>query len=500
MSRIFIKSKEMVSSFLNSKSLKALFLAGIFISMPACKGTKEEAIDINNALGKENLVDVLVLGSGPAGLAAAGHCARSGFNALILEGNVPGGQLTRSSGVENFPGFKETPGQDLIEAIRVQTEGFGVEFLSEMASNIDFSSWPYKVKTEDGMTIHAMSIVVATGSSPRMLDVPGEQKYYGHGVSICAICDGPFYKNQDVVVVGGGDSAVEEAIQLVNFGAAKVTVLVRADKMRAIKAGQERLRKEEKVVIKYDTKVLEVLGDGEVLTGIKVQDKTSGQIYDIPASGVFLAIGSDPNTGFLKGKIDMDERGCLKMIARSQQTTKKAVYAAGDVEAGRPRQAIIAAGMGAQSGIEAVKFLTEELGLDRKFMSKLSSQYFKGKGAKAKQAASVAAELKHLENRAQFDKEVIGCKGKLILVDFYTESCTFCKLMPPIITELLGEYAGKFVAFKIDAMKPEFEKLVEEYNITRVPRLMLFKDGNKVEDIEKALSKQELKDLIQKHI
>ncbi|KKP27094.1 MAG: Thioredoxin reductase [candidate division TM6 bacterium GW2011_GWF2_30_66] len=480
---------------------KSSFLLCILMVVPACKGVKnesDESFDITSCLGKENLVDILVLGSGPAGLTAAIHGARSRFTTLVLEGNTPGGQLTRSSGIENYPGFPMIPGQDLMDIMRKQTEDFGAEFLSDSAVDIDFSSWPYRVKTENGMIIHAMTLIVTTGSSPRMLGVPGEQEYYGRGLSVCAICDGPMNKNQDVVVIGGGDSAIEEAIQLINFGAKKVTVLVRADKMRAIKSGQDRLKKEENVFIKHNMKVLEIVGDGNDLTGVKVFDKINNETYVIPAHGVFLAIGSYPNTEFLKGKMEMDERNCLKMKDRTQQTTKKAVYAAGDVEAGRPRQAVIAAGMGSQACIEAVKFLSEELGLDRKFMFRLKENYYKGKSDQNNYDKEI--ELRKLETADQFEKEVLQEASKLVLVDFYTDSCPSCMQMMPIISQLAVNYPNKLLTVKINAADESFVDIVKKYGITRVPRILLFKNGKIVDDIGKALSEKALSDILEKHI
>lgn len=493
-------------------NLSSLFRSGLLLAIlivsPACKGDKEivgENFDVNNALGKENLVDILILGSGPAGLNAAIHGARSRFTTLVLDGNTPGGQLTKSAEVENYPGFSKIPGADLIDTIRKQTEDFGVEFLGDSLTDVDFSSWPYKVKTENGLTIHAMTLIVTTGSSPRKLGIPGEEEYYGRGVSVCAICDGPFYKNQDVVVIGGGDSAIEEATQLINFGVGKVTVLVRADKMRAIKSGQDRLKKEEKVFIKHNTKVQEIVGDGKVLTGVKVLDKSTGESYVIPAKGVFLAIGSTPNTWFLKGKVDMDNNGYLKMIGRTQQTTRKAVYASGDVEAGRPRQAIIASGTGCQSAIEAVKFLSEELGLDRKFMSKLKDNYYKGKSGKNQQdgCKDNEAEVKKLETVSQFEKEVLQSTKGLVFVDFYTSSCVSCKQIMQYMTELLPDYCNKLSAFKIDAEDANFADIIKKYSVAKVPRILLFKNGQLVQDSQnfsQSLNKQGLRDMIDKNI
>lgn len=346
----------------------------MFIS--SCIGGASDEFDINNAFSKENLVDVLICGSGPAGLCAAIHGARSRLNTLVIEGNSPGGQLMRTTWVENFPGIEKIMGPELIAKIRKQASNFGAEFLSDAVKAIDLSSWPYKVTTENGLQLHAMSIIVATGVFPRSLGIPGEQEYFGKGVSHCAICDGPFYKGEDVIVVGGGDSAVEEAMQLAPY-AKKITVLVRGTKMRAVPIMRERLEGYDNIEVKYNTALKEILGDGNQVTGATLLDKVSRKVYHMPISGVFLAVGSTPNTLFLKGNVEMDSRGFLILKGRTQKTSKKGVYAAGDVEADRGHQAIIASGSGVQACIDAYKFLTEEIGLNTKVVSKLSNNYFR---------------------------------------------------------------------------------------------------------------------------
>ncbi|MFC1842283.1 FAD-dependent oxidoreductase [Candidatus Dependentiae bacterium] len=472
----------------------------LLLCIPSCIGAKKE-LNLQDVLGKENLVDILILGSGPAGMNAAIHGARSRFNTLILEGDTPGGQLTRTLEIENFPGFKKISGPDLIEAMRDQTESFGAEFLPDSLKSIDFSSWPYKVTTEDGMIIHAMTVIVTTGSAPRKLNIPGEEEYFGKGVSHCAICDGTFYRDQDVVVIGGGDSAVEEAIQLINFGVGKVTVLVRGDRMRAVKCGQERLKKEDQIFIKHNTQIKEIIGDGNEITGVKVLDKITGEYYVIPAKGVFLAIGSDPNTWFLKDKVQMDKRGYLVMQKRTQLTSRKALYAAGDVESERSHQAIIAAGTGRQAGIESVKFLTDELGLDRKFMAKLKDTYYKGKNEKAAVHVMKPAELKKLKTSQEFETQVLKAGNTPVLVDFYTDMCPTCKQMLPAITQVAKDYEHKVKVFKVNATDEGIASIRDKYKVFSAPRILIFKNGKIVEDyVNEVLSRKKLSDLVEKHI
>ena len=483
----------------SSKYFKSGFAFFILLGISSCIGGESYKFDVSNALGKENLVDILIAGSGPAGLTAAVHGSRSRFNTLVLEGPNPGGQLMRTTWVENFPGVEKIRGPELIAAMRRQAESFGAEFIADAIEAIDFSTWPYKVTTKEGVIIHAMSIVVATGASPRKLGVPGEEEYWGRGVGTCAICDGPLYKGEEVIVVGGGDSAVEEAIQLVNFGVAKVTVLVRRDKMRAIRIMQERIKEEERISIKYHTQVQEIVGDGELVIGVKVLDKRSGEIYTIPVSGVFLAIGSEPNTWFLKDIADMDQRGYLVLQDRTQKTSKEGVFAAGDVEAARQHQAIIACGTGAQACIEAVDdWLTREIGLSRKIMNKLRDNYYKGKAT-----GYVDVTLRTVKTAEEFKKEVLESSIPVI-VDFYTQSCIACKNMMPTIKTVAKEYKNKVKVVKIDAgVSFDITGLIKDMyqvSIMRVPHIVIFKQGKLVAHKQSSVTEKELSNMIEEHI
>jgi len=482
-----------------SKLFKTFFSLTILLGISSCIGGDSHKFNVENAIGRENLVDILIAGSGPAGLTAAIHGSRSRFNTLVLEGPNPGGQLMRTTWVENFPGVEKIRGPELIAAMRKQAEGFGAEFVADSVKDIDFSSWPYRVTTANDMIIHAMSVIVATGASPRKLGIPGEEEYWGKGVGTCAICDGPLYRDEEVVVVGGGDSAVEEAIQLVNFGVAKVTVLVRSDKMRAIRIMQERIKEEESVFIKHNTLVKEVVGDGTFVTGVRVLDKISGEEYVIPASGVFLAIGSEPNTWFVKDVVNMDQRGYLILQERTQKTSKEGVFAAGDVEAERQHQAIIACGTGAQACIEAVDdWLTREIGLSRKIMNKLKDNYYK-----QKVSGATSVTLQEIKTVETFKKEVLESKIPVI-VDFYTQACTSCKKMEPTIKAFAKDYANKVKVVKIDAgVAFDITSLIKNtYNvgITKVPYVVIFKDGKLLEHTQSALTRKELSDLVSKHL
>jgi len=479
------------------KACKSSLVLIILLCISSCIGRTSESFDINNAIGKENLVDALVIGSGMAGLNASIYYARQGYNVLVLEGDSPGGALTRTNEIENFPGVVGKTGPELMDTIREQTEEFGVEFSQDSLKDIDLSSWPYRITTEEGVTIHAMTVIITTGSSPRELGIPGEEQYFGKGVFTCALCDGFLYKGKEVIVVGGGDSAIEEALQLINFGVEKVTVLVRGAKMRAIKCLRDRLKEEDKVIVRRHNVIQEILGDGEFLTGARVLDKITGKTEIVPASGILIAIGSVPNTWFLKGKVNMDARGYLLLEGRSQETSQRAVYAAGDVEANISHQAIVAAGMGRKSAIEAAKFLTETVGLSRKMRVKLQDSYYKGKSKDSKATVAQESRVKKLSTLEEFRDNLLAAGDSLVIIDFYTEFCPSCKTMMPAMESVAKEHADKVSVYKVDAGVAT--DIAKEYKVSSVPRVLFIKGGKVVEDKSESLSETQIKDFVQKH-
>ncbi|MBN2702976.1 MAG: thioredoxin-disulfide reductase [Pontiellaceae bacterium] len=303
---------------------------------------------------------VVIIGAGPAGYTAAVYTARAGLNPLVIEGMQPGGQLTTTTEIENFPGFPE--GIDatvLMERFRAQAERFGARFLQyDAVAGADFSQRPFKLKMMASDPLEAQTVIVATGATARYLGLESEQKFMGRGVSACAICDGAFYRDLPVVVVGGGDTACEEAIFLTRF-ASKVTLVHRRDELRASKIMAERAINHPKIEMAWDSVVDEILGDDSGVTGVRIKNVKTGELTDIEASGYFSAIGHKPNTDAFVGQLDMTETGYL--IADGVKTKVEGVYAAGDVADAVYRQAITAAGTGCAAALEAERFL-ESLG------------------------------------------------------------------------------------------------------------------------------------------
>ena len=316
---------------------------------------------MSNSVTVENVV---IVGTGCAGLTAAIYTARASLAPLVLEGTLPGGQLTTTSEVENFPGFPEgVDGYQLMQNLREQAAKFGARFEQAFVTEVDFTVHPRKLVCGD-RTIFARSVIIATGASPRMTGVPGEKELYGgKGVTNCATCDGAFYRKMDVAVIGGGDSAAEEALFLTRF-ASKVYLVHRRDSLRASKIMAERATSHEKIQPVWDSVPVAVEGvESGAVSGLRIQNVKTGAVSVLPVKGIFVAIGHQPNTGPFAAALDTDEAGYFKPAAGSQvRTNVPGVYVAGDCADHVFRQAITAAGMGCQAAIEAERWLAEHGG------------------------------------------------------------------------------------------------------------------------------------------
>jgi len=300
--------------------------------------------------------DVIIIGAGPSGYTAGIYCSRAGYDTLILSGILPGGQLVNTTEVENYPGFENgIMGPDLMIDMRKQSQRMGTTIIDDIAADVDFRRKPFKVLTASE-EYEGRAVIIATGANPRKLGIEGEEKFAGKGVSYCATCDGPFFRNLEIIVVGGGDSAIEEATFLTKF-ASNVHLVHRRGELRASKIMQERALNNEKIKFHWDSAVKEVKGDEKmqqvVLKNLKTNEETT-----LDAGGLFVAIGHEPNTQLFKGQIDLDEEGYVKLKNKTH-TNIEGIFAAGDVHDRSYRQAITAAAFGCMAAIDVDKYLTE---------------------------------------------------------------------------------------------------------------------------------------------
>jgi len=304
-------------------------------------------------------IKTLILGSGPAGYTAAIYAARADLKPIMYTGMEPGGQLTTTTEVDNFPGYPEgIDGPTMMVQLQQQAERFGTEVRIGMATGVEFSKVPggiHKVTIDDNKVVEAETVIISTGATAKYLNIPSEQRLRGGGVSACAVCDGFFYKGQEVAIIGGGDTAAEEASYLANI-CKKVTMLIRRDVMRASKAMQHRVKNLANVDIRFNTEVDEILGE-QVVEGLRMINNITGAKEEIPITGFFVAIGHKPNTDIFKGQLEMDETGYLITKGKSTKTSRPGVFASGDVQDKEYRQAVTAAGTGCMAALEAERYL-----------------------------------------------------------------------------------------------------------------------------------------------
>ena len=348
-----------------------------YLNKEVIRAIKTAPIELSEAVEKKNIIPIAIIGSGPAGLTAALYGGRAKIHTVVFTGEELGGQLTGTTDVQNWPAIEKMWGSQIMDLLTTQAKHFGAEIVQDKVTEVDLSSWPYKISTEDGLEAYALTLIAATGASPKRLFVKGEDEYWGMGVSKCALCDAPCYEDKDVVVIGGGDSAAEEALQLSPY-AKNVTVLVRSNRMRAAPTMQDRLAGFSNITVEYDLMVEEILGDGQEVTGVKLVDANTGAISIKKVDGVFVAIGHNPNTELFQDQLHLDGRGYIVIAPDSQETSKAAAFAAGEVHDDRYKQACIACGHGAMAALNAIEFLRDH-DFNEEIQGLLHPRYFRVK-------------------------------------------------------------------------------------------------------------------------
>lgn len=444
-------------------------------------------IAMNNVLSLTNLIPIVIIGSGPAALTAALYCARQNVRTLVITGNKPGGALTETTYIENWPGRAKVLGTDLMRDIQKQAQHFGASVLADAVATISFKKWAFELKTESGKIFSAMAVIIATGSTPRILGVPGEKELWGKGVTTCAICDAPYHKDSDVVVVGGGDSAIEEATQLAAY-AKQVTILVRKDHMRAAASMQDRLKEYPQIQILYNVEIQKIVGQDQVVA-VEILNTITKKVETVSVTGVFLAIGHEPNTKLFKDQLELDDQGYIVVKGRSQQTSVPGVFAAGDVEDHEYKQAIGAAGSGMRAAIDAVKFL-EKNGYNTAIAAQLDKKFDAN-------IVQTTGSLKVSEIMTVHELErIIDQDKEYVVVDFYAPYCPSCMRMLPAVESVAYELKDKVRFVKVDTSKSN--ELPTKYHVPQVPCLLVFKRGSLIARYNQAMSRKELYDFMMK--
>ncbi len=437
--------------------------------------SKREAFscDWNTVARKRNVIPIAVIGSGPAGWTAAMYGARAGITTVVFEGEEPGGLLTTTGDVENYPGIPCVKGSDLMEFMRKQAIEFGVYCVADTIDDVDFSRWPFTLRGASGETFCALTVIIATGATPRLLGIEGEQEYWGNGVSACARCDAalPIYRNTKAIVIGGGDSAIEEALQLEPFSS-EVTIVHRRGQLRAAPHVHKRIENYNKINVLYNAQVKRILGDGTNVTSVEVEltDEKSGEKHTevMPIDRVFLAIGHEPRTSLFKNVIDTDDQGFIKCETRSQETNVPGVFAAGDVADPHYRQAVSAAGKGCMAGIDAINFL-QEVGFSHR-VTELASVFY---GVEEKPSATVCP----IAALDEFERFIMS-PDKLAMVTFYESDQQASKEMLAMIDAVSKRNSIPVSFATVDAA--QHPEIAERFHALKTPCIIAFDQGRLV--------------------
>lgn len=460
-------------------------LIGFIFFYKTTSKDKNSSLSLENTHQLTNIVPVLILGSGPAGLSAALYTARAKLKTVVLSGQNPGGQLADVKYIENWPARTKTSGMDIMDDLKSQAQSFGAHVLYDAAKKIDLSTWPFTVTTENDLVLKALSLIYTTGGIPKKLEVPGVETYWGRGVGICTICDAAFHQDQTVAVVGGGDTGAERALQLSMY-AKKVYVIVREPTLEAAAVVQDYLNSAKNITIVYNTEVTAIHGNEKSITDAALRNRNTQEETTIPVQGVYFAIGYHPNSDLVKDVIKTDKDGYIIVECGTQHTNVPGFFAAGIVAV--PDKAYgksgVASGSGIKAGMDAINFL-EDKGFNPKIAQQLEKQFFVPSCKNSESLPSVTS----LDELKAFYKK----PHTKLLIYVHSSSCPHCRTMTPLVQDLADEYNNELTVVTIDHDKAN--ELIKKLNIRRVPYLIFLKDG-KVVWYGSTTTKQDLANII----
>jgi thioredoxin reductase (NADPH) len=447
--------------------------------------------------------NVVIIGSGPAGYTAAIYAARANLKPFMFEGyqvgGLPGGQLMTTTEVENFPGFPDgITGPQLMDQMKNQALRWGTEMVTEDVTEVDLSQRPFTIKSEE-RTVKAHSIIIATGATAKRLYLPSENIYWNKGISACAICDGatPIFKGEELAVIGGGDSAAEEAVYLTKYGS-HVHLLVRRDQMRASKAMQDRVLKNPKITVHWNTEAIDAYGDNNLMQGLRLKNTLTGEISDLPVKGLFYAIGHTPNTHLFKDQLELNDVGYIVVKPGTVEASVEGVYAAGDVQDHEYRQAITAAGTGCMAALLAERYLTAN-DLAQEFHQTAASEKPTEEGRKAEyqQAAEFdPGTTRHGGGYAL--RKLYHESDRLIVVKYAAPTCGPCHTLKPILSKVIDEFEGRVHYVEIDIT--EDPDIAESAGVTGTPTVQFFKDKGLVGELRGMKQKSQYRQMIEQNL
>ncbi len=426
--------------------------------------------NLSKAKNVKNLIPVVVLGSGPAGLSAALYTARAKFKTVVFTGAQPGGELTGVREIENWPGKEKLTGIHAVDDLTAQAQHFGAEIINDTVKTINLKKWPFEITTEDGKSVNALSIIVATGGIAKKLKVPGALEYWGKGVGSCTICEAPFQKGKDVTVVGGGDTSADRALQLSAY-ANNVYLVVRESRLTACGTVQDYLKKAPNIHILLNTQLLEIKGNDDGVCAMVTKDLKTNKDTETPIKALYFAIGYQPNSDLIKASVSTDKEGFIHVEPYCQKTNVPGIFAAGNVALSDKAygKAGVATGSGVKAGMDAIEYL-ENIGFVPEVAEKMESQFFVDEHAQT--------PIKGITTKEELTRTIGDNPNKLILIDFYGEYCPMCRKMMPTLQSLAKDEAEHLIIVKAEQTKSTV--LTKQFNVNSVPCLFLLKNGKKI--------------------